>query len=135
LLDPLTASFIVLYALFKSFSLFRFNDILMKVFNLFHISVKLLSRKVHTWSLTPTPFWYQDITSVERYTGPCNQLVPLVIKGCRSINKQFGIDSFHDWERHHWVFACSSNHSTLLATFTPRWGPPVSCIFQLNRKI
>jgi len=39
------------------------------------------------------------------------------IKLCHSINKQFSIDSFLDWECHHWVFnsrvqttACDSLH-------------------------
>jgi len=43
----------------------------------------------------------------------------LYIKGCRSINKQFSIDSFLDWEGHHWVCIftqmLSSDHSIKLA--------------------
>jgi len=40
----------------KFFSWFGFNTILAKMFNLFHVPVKLISRLTHTWSLIPAPF-------------------------------------------------------------------------------
>jgi len=39
-----------------------------------------------------------DLLGCYSYSSPSNT------KGCRSINKQFSLDSFLDWEGRHWVF-------------------------------
>jgi len=104
----------------------------MKMFNFFHIPVKLISRLVQNGPLAPTAF---DINHFSTwYTRSSNQLVPMVdpphspkllsdlpyIKGSCFVKKQFSIDSFLDWEGHHRVFTrshipmptLSSDHST-----------------------
>jgi len=47
------------YGQFKLISFFRFNDILSKMFNFFHIPIKLISRLVHTWSLIKIAFQWK----------------------------------------------------------------------------
>jgi len=43
-------------AQYKMFSLFYFHNILTKISNFFHVTIKPISRWVHTWSFSPTPF-------------------------------------------------------------------------------
>jgi len=48
--------------------------------------------------------WQMNV-SLTPFIGRISDLSSLYIKGCYSVNKQFGVDSFHDWVRHHGVFA------------------------------
>jgi len=91
---------ISLCAQFKFFSLFCSNDILTITFNFFYIPAKLISRKVNTWSLIPTPFdikiaFQRKVYSLLESVGASwsSSLVSQnsdpnlsYIKGCRSIS-------------------------------------------------
>jgi len=92
------------------FPLWYFNN------NLFCIPIKLISRQDHTWSSIPTS--YGTLSAL--FTRSADQSVSMIdhphfvvifdltilyLKCCRTINKQFvSVDSFPDWEGHHWVF-------------------------------
>jgi len=67
-------------------------------------------------------FMFKLDTPVPMVDHPHHILDPTIhyIKGCRSINKQFSIDSFFDLEGHHWVWistrSFSLDHHITLAT-------------------
>jgi len=101
------------------------ETVLMLTCNLFYIPVNLTSREDHPWSFFPPSFGAP-------YTRFVNQtLLPMVahpryvfifnltihnINGCRSVNKQFSIDSFLTLEGHHWGFFQTTAPSYLLSS-------------------
>jgi len=72
-----------------------------------HIPVQLILRQPAAWSLIPTPFQGKVSSTLQPVGG--TGWSPFIIlydppllytKDCRSINKQFSIDSFLNWEGH-----------------------------------
>jgi len=77
------------------------------------ILVKLISRRRSTPSLS-FPYLLNIKIALQRnpqsasaLIDPNSDLSLSCKKGCRSVNKQFGIDSFLVWEGHRWVFQSS----------------------------
>jgi len=97
----------------SSFSFIFPYDISMIMCNLFYIPVKHILKQAATWSLISASLLellangilnlrtnqYQWLITLTTFSS----LTIHFIKGCFSINKQFSIDSFLDWEGHHWV--------------------------------
>jgi len=99
-------NFIIVYAPLKFLSLFHFYDTLMKMFNIFHIPDQLISRQAAVSSLIPSPFQCNVFSTLQPASATLIDLISDP-RGCRSISKQFSIDSFFDREGHHRVFTLS----------------------------
>jgi len=111
------------FELFPSFSL---CSILTITCNLFYILIKLILKQADAWYLISTSFstlyHSKRKSTCPNVEQPHHILIfDLTIhslEGSRSINKQSSIDSFLDWEGHHWVcistHSISSNHSNRL---------------------
>jgi len=97
---------------------------------IYHTAVKLIIKKcchpdlLFPHLLTPRQHFCAGIivlpiSSIGHNSNP----ILSYIKGCRSIHKQFSIDSFLDWEGHHWVFthALSSNSHTFFRPQHRTW--------------
>jgi len=83
--------------------------------HLFYIPVKVISKQAGTLFLISESFsifsiWFLD-PQINHHLYPYHILDSAIyyIKGCLSINKQFSIDSFLDWEGH--CLVCISSHT------------------------